>query len=324
MRHGKPIDLAVRSTRNPKTKKYFGFSPSFVPCPTNYRKDLWDAVGVFPDTWDDVRIGGGKIKKEYGNPVWINMSSQRAFSRMDLRSILYSFGASIQDEEGNVVLNSKRTLEAVKFFKALYEEAMFKEVTIGVDIHCDVADEWIISGKVSLLRSGISVTRTAELAYPEMSRKIQLTKTPQGPVRRAGNYYIPAYFIWKFAENIEGARKFLIDYVNNFRDAFLAGKFRDFPCFPATVPDLKKLLVADSRAVPSTKYTILEDVLNWTTNTGYPGYNNAAISEIGSTNLIIDMFVNAATGYAKPEDAIKDAEVKCKRIFKGWREKGLI
>jgi len=42
---------------------------------------------------------------------------------MDLRSILYSFGASIQDEEGNVVLNSKWTLEAVKFVKALYEEA---------------------------------------------------------------------------------------------------------------------------------------------------------------------------------------------------------
>src|ERR671923_2900881 len=28
-RHGKPIDLAVRSTYNPKTRKYFGFSDSF-------------------------------------------------------------------------------------------------------------------------------------------------------------------------------------------------------------------------------------------------------------------------------------------------------
>src|ERR1700757_2214228 len=30
-KHGKPIDLAVKSTYNPKTQKYFAFSDSFVP-----------------------------------------------------------------------------------------------------------------------------------------------------------------------------------------------------------------------------------------------------------------------------------------------------
>src|SRR5205814_6482848 len=45
-KYGKPIDLAVKSTYNPKTKKYFGFSPSFTPDPINWRKDLWDEVGV--------------------------------------------------------------------------------------------------------------------------------------------------------------------------------------------------------------------------------------------------------------------------------------
>ena len=38
-KHGKPIDLAIKSTYNPKTKKYFGFSPSFTPDPINWRKD---------------------------------------------------------------------------------------------------------------------------------------------------------------------------------------------------------------------------------------------------------------------------------------------
>jgi multiple sugar transport system substrate-binding protein len=324
LRHGKPIDLAIRSTYNAKTKKYFGFAPSFIPGPINYRKDLWDEVGVFPDTWDDIRIGGRKIKQEYGNPLWINML-HRELSRMDLRSIMYSFGASVQDEAGNVVLNSKQTLEAVRFVKALYEEAMTKEVISSwLDIHCDIADQFIISGEASLLMSGISVTRTAELAYPEMSKKIQLAKTPKGPVRRMGQYYIPVYFIWKFAENIEGAKLFLIDYVSNLREAFLVGKFRDFPCFPDTVPDLKKLIANDSRGHPPTKYNVLEDVLEWTTNMGYPGYANAAIVEVGSTNAIPNMFRLAATGEAKPEDAIKDAEAECKRIFSGWRAKGLI
>ena len=30
---GRPIDLAIKSTYNPKTKKYFAFSPSFTPDP---------------------------------------------------------------------------------------------------------------------------------------------------------------------------------------------------------------------------------------------------------------------------------------------------
>ena len=54
-KHGKPIDLAVKSTYNPKTKKYFAFSDSFVPDPINYRSDLWGDIGMKPDTWDDIR-----------------------------------------------------------------------------------------------------------------------------------------------------------------------------------------------------------------------------------------------------------------------------
>jgi multiple sugar transport system substrate-binding protein len=68
-KHGKPIDLAVRSTYNPRTQKYFAFSDSFVPDPVNYRSDLWGDIGMKPDTWDNVRIGGKKIKDKTGIPV---------------------------------------------------------------------------------------------------------------------------------------------------------------------------------------------------------------------------------------------------------------
>jgi multiple sugar transport system substrate-binding protein len=40
-RVGKPIDLAIKSTFNPKTKKHFAFSPSFTPDPVNWREDLF-------------------------------------------------------------------------------------------------------------------------------------------------------------------------------------------------------------------------------------------------------------------------------------------
>src|SRR5215208_3539531 len=66
---GKPIDLGHKSTFNPKTKKYFAFSDSYVPDPGNYRQDLWGQVGMpkGPDTWDDLRKGGKAIKDKVGN-----------------------------------------------------------------------------------------------------------------------------------------------------------------------------------------------------------------------------------------------------------------
>jgi multiple sugar transport system substrate-binding protein len=75
-KYGRMIALAERSTYNPKTKKHYAFSDSFVPDPGNYRKDLWSQVGLpdGPDTWEDLRVGGRKIKERFGNPVGIGLS----------------------------------------------------------------------------------------------------------------------------------------------------------------------------------------------------------------------------------------------------------
>lgn len=319
-KYGKPIDLATRSTYNPKTKKYFAFSPSFTPQFVNYRKDLWDEIDVFPDTWDDVRTGGRKIKKKHGNLVGISLGKDPD-SENAVQAIMYSFGASVQDQAGNVILNSKETLEAVKFVKALYEEAM-DPVMLFWD-HASNNDS-MLSGEGSLTLNPVTITREAERENSEISKKIQLAKIPQGPFRRIGPTSFPAYVIWKFAENIEGAKKFLLDFVDNFQKAFLASEFNLFPCFPKAVPDLKVLIANDPKGHPPTKYRIMEDALGWTTNLGYPGYTNAAIDEISGRNVISEMFAKAARGDLKPEDAIKEAEVHCNRIFAEWKEKGLI
>lgn len=318
---GKPIDLAIRSSYNPKTKKYYGFSDSFVPDPANYRKDLWDSVGMYPDTWDDVRVGGAKIKKKHNVPVGIGLASE-IDTNMAMREVMYSYGSSIQDEEGNVVLNSKETLEAVKFVKALFEEAMTPEVFTWDP---SANNRFMISGKGSLALNAISITRTAEKIAPEMEKKIWLAKAPKGPVRRMGlEHVMNVYAIWKFAENIEGAKKFLIDYVSNFRTAFLASEYYNFPCFARTVPDLKKLVAHDKKAQPPDKYKVLEDVLDWATNVGYPGYANAAISEIFGTWVISTMFARVASGHLSPQDAIKAADKKVKAVFKKWGKRGLM
>ena len=132
------------------------------------------------------------------------------------------------------------------------------------------------------------------------------------------------YSIWKFAENIEGAKQFLVDFMGNFRQAFQASAFYNLPCFPDTVPDLNTLIADDPQAKPRDKYAIFSDVSSWTTNVGFPGYANAAIDEIFSDWIISDMFAQAAKGAMSPSDALKAADKKVLQIFEKWRAKGKV
>jgi multiple sugar transport system substrate-binding protein len=323
-RLGKPIDLAIKSTYNPKTKKYFAFSPSFTPDPVNWREDLFSQVGLSkgPTTWDEVRSGGKKIKQQFGTPVGIGLSQEEDTS-MAMRTIMYSWGSHEQDEAGNPVLNSKQSLDAIKFVKSLFEETMTAEVFTW---DTSSNNRSMLAGKCSLAVNAISITREAEnKGMTDISRKIQLARALKGPMRAIGlEHVMSCYVIWKFAENIDGAKKFLIDYSTDFKQAFLASQFYNFPCFPKTVPDLKQIIANDDRAHPSDKYKVLEDVLDWATNVGYPGHANAAIDEIFSTWVLNLMFAKAASGAMSPEDALKEADVACKRIFAKWKERGLI
>ncbi len=183
----------------------------------------------------------------------------------------------------------------------------------------------MLAGKASVVLNAISITREAENKKLPIADNIWLTKALAGPVRRIGlEHVMDVYVIWKFAENIAGAKKFLVDYIDNFRSGFLASEFYNFPCFSSTVPDLQKLVADDPKANPHDKYKVLSDVLSWATNVGYPGYANAAIDEIFNTWVINTMFAKAATGDETPENAIKQAEVTCKRVFDKWRGKGLV
>src|ERR671923_2232025 len=103
-RHGKPIDMAVKSTYNPRTKRYFAFSDSYVCDPINYRIDLFEQVGGNADSWDNIRKYGKMIKDKTGIPVGIGQAAELD-TAMAMRAVLYSWGGSEQDAHGNIVLN---------------------------------------------------------------------------------------------------------------------------------------------------------------------------------------------------------------------------
>ena len=316
-KHGKMIPLAERSTLNPKTGKYYAFSDSYVPDPGNYRTDLWEPVGYpkGPDTWEDLRVGGAKIKQRFGNPVGVGLS-QEIDSNMALRAVLWSFGGAEQDEQGRVAINTKETLEALKFVRALYKEAMTPEVFTWDP---SSNNRMILAGRASFVCNAISVTRTAERENADMSRKIGLTPALAGPVRRiAAEHLMNCYVVWKFAENPDAAKQFLVDLVDNFSDVFREGESYNFPSFPASLPDLEQRIANDPKASPSDKYKVLGTVLDWATNVGYPGYATAAIDEVFNTFVIPTMFARVAREDSTPEEALRVAEQEIKRIFAKW------
>ena len=317
-KHGKKIELAHKSTYNPKTKKYFAFSDSYVPDPGNYHKDLWTAAGFpkGPDTWEDLRVGAKKIRETSGNPCGIGMS-QELDSSMILRGLLWSFGASEQTADGQICINSKQTIEALKFMRSLHKDAQTAEVFTWDPAANNRA---MLAGKTSYVANAISITRQAEREKQPIGSKIMLCKALKGPVRRiAAEHVMDCYVVWNFAENKEGAQQFLIDYMAAFRDAFMASKFYNFPCFPQTVPDLQQQIAKDPTADPPDKYAVLSDVLDWATNVGYPGYASAGIDEAFRTWVIPTMFAKVARGAETPENAAAAADKEYRRLFERWK-----
>jgi multiple sugar transport system substrate-binding protein len=154
---------------------------------------------------------------------------------------------------------------------------------------------------------------------------LRLAGVPQGSAARLGPAWgLVTSFIWNFAENIEGAKRFLVDFVGNSRQALLASGFQSMPVWPATVPDLASVVSEDPGGGAPGKYALLADAAAWTTNIGHPGHTNAAIGEIFDRGLIPIMFAQAATGQLTPEDALDQADREARAIFQSWKERGKV
>jgi multiple sugar transport system substrate-binding protein len=316
---GKMTPFVERSIFNPRTKKYFGFADYWTPNPVHYRTDLWGSIGLRPATWDDLLAGGSRLRTQ-GHPVGIGLGVDPE-SNLTLVGLMHAFGASIQDEAGNVIINSPATVEAVRLGAAIFRSAMTEDV-LGWDITSN--NRYIISGRGSLVINAIAAIRALEIQDPALAARVQLLPVPQGPAGTASPYVVSIYVIWKFSENQEAAKQFLVDLGVDYREPFLHSQYLQLPAFPGSVPDLATVVASDPKSQPPDKYRFLADAARWSTNVGHPGYANAASDEVVKTSLITRMFAAAAKGEVSAEEAVRGAEVKIKSIYDKWREQGKI
>ena len=214
------------------------------------------------------------------------------------------------------------TVRVLKFARELYRQGMSNEIfawTIASN------NQAMLAGRLSMAMNAISITRSAELANPELAAKIDLLPIPSGPHGRFGlEHVMGAYVIWKFARNKPMAKKFLVDLEVKYIGAFENSKFYNFPSWPASVPNIARRVERDP-AKPAGKYKILAEIADkYTLNPGWPGNTNAAIDEIINKFMIPQMFAEVAQGKRTAEDASKVYDLSFRRIFQKWRNLGKI
>ena len=97
-KYGKVSTIGRQLGYNQDDGTWSAFPDYYINFPGMYRKSLWDEIGMKPDTWDNLRIGGAKLKAK-GNPVGISLGHSND-PNTTWRGLLWSYGGAIQDEHG--------------------------------------------------------------------------------------------------------------------------------------------------------------------------------------------------------------------------------
>ena len=315
-------ELGKRSTYNPKTKTYFGVSNSYVPSPALWRRDVWQSIGESPATWDHVRAAAPKLR-ELGHPIGIGQSGEPD-SNVALTSLLMCFGSSLQTEANVPAIDTRETVEAVRFLADLWTSAQDARV---FSWNAASNNQFLLSGEGSLILNAISAVRSAETPDLPFAPDLWVWPIPPGSKGRlALGQYTNVYSIWKFAQSPEIAERFVADLCIDARQATVASDSSPTRAFrvPSAPP-------SSTRSRPPTrtsrkgKYSILTTVaLEHTRNAGYPGTANAAVMEALSRNLVPYMFARVSLGKASAEDSVKMTAWELKRIWRKWKAAGKV
>ncbi len=329
-RHGPQLDLAKRNSFNPTTNTYYAFNHGYAPDPANFRKSLWEQVGLpnGPATFDELLEGGGKIMNEQGVQMGIGMSNE-VDSNMAAQAMMWAFGAAVQDENENVVINSPETIAAVEYMAKLYQAAMTPEV-FGWTAASN--NQLMIAGQASYILNSISAYRTAQADQPDVAKDVFFGTPlvgPAGPERAlAHGHAVFNYMIPKHSKFPDTAKEFLFHLVANYDQAANESKLYNFPAFPSTVPNLTQeggpLDNDPFGSEPANKLAPLKTAEQWTTNLGWPGPANPAIGEVFGSFILPNMMARTARGEMSAAESVAKAEQDTLPIFEKWRSQGLI
>lgn len=328
---GEQTSVCKHSSYLPIKDKWYAFCHGWVPDPGGYRVSLWKGIDMpnGPSTYKELLGGASKIFKTKGIPSDGGMSPN-IDAEYFARSLIWSFGGSIQDKNGKVIFDSPETIAAVKWMKKYHDSAQTPAVYTW---NAASNNQDYIAGQLSYVQNSISYYRSAQGSHPKVAEDTGFTKGMLGPTGERHQtshvyliYVLPKYV--KDKDKIEASKKFMLDLLANYSQVTYNSELYNFPGFPKTTPQLWKkggwLDHDPFGSKPADKLDVLRDAADWTDWVGYPGYANPAIGEIYSEHLLTEMMADVTRGKKTPEQAVKDTTKHIKAIFDKWRKKGFI
>jgi multiple sugar transport system substrate-binding protein len=286
----------------------------FISFPIALRTDLIaDSGENLPDTWEDVHRIGQKLKAK-GHPLGIQLAHSEDSNHI-LRGIIWSWGGKlVENDSKTVAINSKETIEAYKFIKALYEDAMDPEVLAWDDRNNNVC---LNSGKCSMILNPISAYNSArndKALIPDTDKLIHQVIThvmpPAGP---AGRHMSAAYVhlgVWNFSP----LKNLALEFID-----FHFQKAQQEKHLTASLGYNQPLLRAFTMhpVYASNPKFYFAPYIGWYTHApGWPGAPTAAGESVWDQFIIPDTAAECATGRSSAEEAVKKAEAQISRLYR--------
>src|SRR5829696_4340125 len=306
-------DLAKANTHD--GKKWIAVPYCIIGAMVAYRKSWFDEIGVtkFPETWDDYREAGKKLKakgRPLGQTLGHTVGDAPAFSY----PYLWSWGGREVEEDGKTVkLNSKETIESVKFLTAFWKDSHDEGGLAWDDSNNNRA---FLSGTISATLNGASIY-IESLRKPDqyktekgaqLKTDIQHAPLPKGPAGQFGMHTFESHILPSYSKNQKAAKDFLrwLHTPANYEKWFTSQK--GFATGPTTEWEKSKMWDEDPVMAPYRVAGRLGEL------PGRKGLPSARAGEVPSKYVIVDMYAKAIQG-GTAEEAVAWAESELKKVY---------
>ena len=216
--------------------KIVGFPWDAGPVAVFYRRDYFEQAGVNAEdiqTWDDFIEAGQKIMETCTTPNGepVKMLPISPNSSGFYRLLLTENQGSFFDAEGNTVVNSAASIEAMELAKKIYDSGIAYNYADWSEYEGVVVNE-----TVATIPEAVWMMGTIKDKGPEQSGKWGVMSLPAFPGKEAagstnggGDLTIPAA-----GENVEIAKEFLQFAMTD--EQLLVDGFVNYGLFPAYIP----------------------------------------------------------------------------------------
>jgi multiple sugar transport system substrate-binding protein len=280
-----------------------------------YRKSWLEEVGhdKFPANWDAYRDAGRKLKAK-GRPFGQTAGHTFGDAPGWWYPYLWSWGGREVEADGKtVVLNSKETVESIKYAVALWKETMDEGGLAWDDTNNNRA---FLSQTISATNNGASIyieakkkpdTYLTEKNTP-MWQDIRHARIPGGGGGQY-NYSGPqTHLLMGYSKNQKPAKDFLrwMHSKPVFEKWFMSQQ--GYTCGATTVWETHKVWDIDPVLKP------FHDLPRTGRLAGYAGPPDRRSAEVVSKYIVVDMYAKAIQGMA-PEDSAKWAHGELAKVY---------